>query len=323
MAGPRFDPDSFESPDAARVVAVGGANTDVVGFPDAALAYGDSNPGRVRTYPGGVARNVAHNLARLAVDVHLVTAFGSDVSSYELAEECREVGVAIDASLFDEELPGARYVAIDDERHELSVAIADMRVIDCLTASVLAVSERHELLLSADVIVADCNLAQDSLRWLAENTSAPLVIETVSAAKAPRALPLLGRTAAIKPNGHEAEAILGRPVTDLDQAVHAARDLVAAGAQRAFVTPGAAGIGWADADSAGRVEFPSAAIENTIGAGDAFVAGVVYAMLSGTDTAHAAMLGSACSAITLESPDTVSPQMSREAAFAAAKELFA
>jgi len=322
VTGPRFDQDAFRSPDAVRAVVVGGANTDLIGFPEASLTYRDSNPGSVVSYSGGVARNIAENLARLAVDVHLITAFGNDVASFELAEECRESGVAIDASLVDEDLPGARYLAIDDETRELAVAVSDMRVLDRITPEVLAADATHELLASAHVVVADCNLTAEAIEWLARNTAAPLVVDPVSAAKAPRVLGVLDRVAAIKPNGHEAQALLGYPVNDAGTAHRAARELVGRGVARAFVTPAESGIGWADAGESGSFDLPRTRILNSIGAGDAFVAGVVYAMLSGTDTVQAALLGSACSAITLDSPATVNPSMNREFAFATAKELY-
>jgi pseudouridine kinase len=319
----RFDAKEYGSPDAARVVAVGGANTDLIGFPDADIVYRDSNPGSVERYPGGVARNIAENLARLDLDVHLITAFGSDTASFELAEECREVGVVIEAALFDENLPGARYLAIDDESNELALAVSDMRVIDLLTPSFMAEAARHELLASADVIVVDCNLPAETLEWIAHSTRVPLVVDPTSASKAGRVTDLLNRVAAIKPNGHEAQALVGREVSDLETAGRAALELVEHGCARAFVTPAGKGIGWADSRDGGILTFPPATvIKNSVGAGDAFLAGVVYAMLSGTGTEQAAVMGTACSAIALESVHTVNPRMSRELAFETAKELF-
>ena len=50
------------------IVVVGGANMDISGRPDAPLVAQDSNPGKVRLSPGGVARNIAHNLALLGED---------------------------------------------------------------------------------------------------------------------------------------------------------------------------------------------------------------------------------------------------------------
>jgi pseudouridine kinase len=60
------------------VAVVGGANMDICASPARRLRTHDSNPGSVVTSPGGVARNIAENLARLGVDSRLVTAVGAD-----------------------------------------------------------------------------------------------------------------------------------------------------------------------------------------------------------------------------------------------------
>ena len=94
---------------------VGGANLDVFGFSDARFIPQDSNPGRIEESPGGVARNIAENLARLGIETHLITAFGSDASGLRLAEECRRDGILADASLSVEHVPGSRYLAVLDD----------------------------------------------------------------------------------------------------------------------------------------------------------------------------------------------------------------
>ena len=50
------------------VLAIGAANMDITGSSQHALVPHDSTPGQIRYAPGGVARNVAENLARLGID---------------------------------------------------------------------------------------------------------------------------------------------------------------------------------------------------------------------------------------------------------------
>ena len=52
---------------------------DIWGRPTGALVKRDSNPGTVRMTPGGVGRNIAHNLRLLGMDVAFVTALGDDL----------------------------------------------------------------------------------------------------------------------------------------------------------------------------------------------------------------------------------------------------
>ena len=56
------------------VVVIGGAGIDINGFPSGKLIQKSSNPGRVKLSLGGVGRNIAENLARLGLNVKLLSA---------------------------------------------------------------------------------------------------------------------------------------------------------------------------------------------------------------------------------------------------------
>jgi len=308
-------------PAGARVVVVGGANTDIIGVSTGALRERDSNPGRIRTSAGGVGRNVAENLARLGAAVDLVTAFGDDDAGRLLMRSCRGRGIGVAASLVATDLPGAHYLAILDERHDMAVAVNDMRVLDLLTPEALSEPERLLAILAADLVVADANLSEEALSWLAGVARAPIVLEPVSAAKAPRAIGVLARLAAVTPNTLEAAALLGHEVGGPDGALAAARELVELGVGAAFVTCGADGIAWADGGGSGLLAAPRVTVANASGAGDAFCAGVAYALLANADAHTAARLGSAMAALALTDDDTVSRAVNVAAALEAMKEL--
>jgi len=292
-----------------RIVVVGGANTDIVGLPDGPLVLRDSNPGHARTSAGGVARNIAENLARLGVETHLVTVFGGDVAGQALAAEAEAAGVRIEASLIAEDLPGARYLAILDECGDLALALSDMRALERITAESLAAPERAELLATAHLVVADTNLAPEALAYLAEHVTAPFVLDPVSVAKAPRVLGVLDRLAAIKPSAAEAGVLLGTEIRNRDQAREAAVELVARGAGAAFVTFGPFGAAWADASESGFAAAPATDVVNATGAGDAFCAGVAWALLAERRAEDAARAGTAMAALTLGDESTVSERV--------------
>ena len=295
-----------------RVVVVGGANTDIAGLSAARLIYGDSNPGHVRISAGGVARNIAENLARLGVNTRLVTAFGDDANARDLARECRDAGIGVEESLVVSGLSGPVYLSIMDDGGDMALALNDMRALDELTPAVL--EARTRVLDEADLIVVDTNLPAETIAWLAEYAHSPLLLDAVSVAKAPRAAPVLSRMHTIKASGLEAGVLLGREIRNRDHAEEAARELVALGVSRAFVTAGAFGVAWADGAACGRLPAPKVEeIRNASGAGDAFAAGIAYATLATWPTAKAAAFGSACAAVTLESEDTVNVGVTLEA----------
>ncbi len=71
--------DSFPTIDSGQpVLVLGAAGMDVVGRLESELKPATSNPARIRRSYGGVARNVAENLARLGQPVRLITVVGED-----------------------------------------------------------------------------------------------------------------------------------------------------------------------------------------------------------------------------------------------------
>lgn len=297
--------------EAGRVLVIGGANTDIVGYPDATLVARDSNPGRISSSDGGVGRNIAENLARLGASVSLLTAFGDDEMGVALAARCRVLGIDTDASLVADGIPGSRYLAILDAEGDMALATSDMRVLDLLTPE--ALEARRASIDEASFVVADANLSVASLSWLAENATCPLLFDPVSTRKSVRVKALCGALDVLKCNLIEAAAMLeAEPEQVADPAV-AARRLRATGIRCAIVTAGIAGAFWADETGEGHVPSFRARVVNATGAGDAFSAGVAYALLAGADTARAVRFASAAATLTLAASETVSRQMSRPA----------
>lgn len=95
-------------------------------------------------------------------------------------------------------------------------------------------------------------------------------------------------------NESEAAAVLGRPVTGLDGAAQAARDLCSTGARRAVVTAGAHGAALAGPEGVTAIPAPSVPSVDSVGAGDTFVAALAVAAAAGVPDAGA--LRAACAA---------------------------
>ena len=292
--------------DERTVVVIGGANVDLLGVACGELNAEDSNIGRISESPGGVGRNIAENLARLGVRPRLISAFGTDAHGRWLREECTRDGIDIEAALDVTDVPGSRYLAISDAGGDMRLALNDMRALDLITPDVLA--HAAPLLARAAVVVADTNLSDDTLTWLANTCTAPLLVDPVSSAKASRVSALLDRVYALKLNVLEAGAMLGHPPNADDDAEceAAVSALLARGVKRVFLTRGPAGVIAADATEMLSLPAPRVTIANVTGAGDAFSAGVAYATLGGMSLRRSAEIGSAMAALALASERTVS-----------------
>jgi pseudouridine kinase len=288
------------------VVVVGGANWDIFGFSAGPFLLRDSNPGHIEDSPGGVARNIAENLARLGVETHLITAFGSDDPSRRLAQSCRNANIDAGSSLTVEKVPGSRYLAALDEDGNLVGAVSDMRALEALTPEALA--DRSELLDTAALIVADTNLPADTLAWLVGASSVPVLLDPVSADKAKRSLRALPSVHTLKLNSLEAGSLLGRRIDpgSASDVESASADLMDMGVKRVFLTLGPLGVHARDLnDSLHLSPFPTSVV-NATGAGDAFTAGVALAQLDEMTLAETAAFGSAMAAAALASERTVS-----------------
>jgi len=303
-----------------RVVVVGGANTDIVGHSFEPLIEHDSNPGYTRVSLGGVGRNIAENLARLGVAVDLVTALGGDHNADLLTERCRAIGIGMDAALVVPELPGSLYIAILDDGGEMALALNDMRALDRLVPSVLA--ERADVLHGADLVVLDANVDPESLAWVASHVRVPLLLDPVSAAKAPRARGILSRLAALKCSVLEAGSLLGgvepRSRAGIENAATALR---AKGVGSVYLTAGPEGVHYASESERGWIHAPRVGVANATGAGDAFCAGVAAGMLEGYSAKQCAVLGTVLAGFALASEHTVSERVTRDAAREGVKEM--
>ena len=294
------------------VTVVGGMNMDIGGRPFEALVDKDSNPGTVRMSPGGVGRNIAHNMSLLGLDVRLVTAFGDDVYAQKLAAVCGELGIDISQSPV---IPGGHtstYLFISDQTGDMQLAIADMDIYENLTPRVL--QGRRQLLDGSQVVVLDTNLPAESIRWVADNCKAPIFADPVSTAKAEKLRPVLGKLHTLKPNRLEAELLSGVAITDDDSLRRAADTLLETGLHRVFISLGADGVFAADR-SGQKLKLPALKgdIANTTGCGDSFMAALAWAYLQGSDLEKSARAGRAASTITMAGADTISSAMSESA----------
>ncbi len=291
-------------------VVVGGVNVDIGGRPSGELVSRDSNPGQVRTSLGGVGRNIAHNLTLLGVDTRLLTAFGDDLNARRIAASCGELGIDISQCLT---VPGgatSTYLFVTDRRGDMAVAVNDMAIYDHITPQFLA--GRARLLQNAQLIVVDTNIPAPAIAWLAENIRLPIFADPVSAAKAEKLRPVLGKLHTLKPNRLEAELLSGVAITD-ERSLNAAADaLLETGLRRVFLSLG--GDGMLAADHSGRVRLPCLPGEmvNTTGCGDAAMAAIAWAYLQGTDLKGTALAALAAGAVAMESAETINPAMSAE-----------
>jgi pseudouridine kinase len=295
-------------------LVIGAASIDTKGRTAKAIQAGTSTPGAIRISVGGVGRNIAENLARLGERVVLLSAVGDDGSGRRILQQARECGIDVSHVLVDADHRTAAYLAVFDETGQLVVSVDDMQISpDLLTPNFIY---RHRgLFRGAQTVVLDANLTPTTMQIifrLARKYSVPVCADPTSATLAPNLCPHLAELMLVTPNAAEAQVLSGVEVIDRESALEAAQKLVALGVQTAIVTLGATGLVYATSQESGHVPALTHDIVELTGAGDALTAAVIFGLLHGLDVGEAVRLGASAAALTLQSRETVSPDLSLE-----------
>jgi pseudouridine kinase len=305
----------MSTPRDGHVLVIGASGIDIVGRSTASLQPGSSNPGSVRMSHGGVARNVAENLARLGMPTVLITAVGDDAPGHQLLQKTAQAGVNVEHAILAPGKQTGFYLAVLDERGAPHIAMDDMRVIDAITPSHLRGCQ--SLFKEAAAVMVDANLPPKTLQSVishARRAGVPVCADPTSVSLAPRIEPILQDLWLITPNETEAETLCQQPVPHADRAkaMVAARHLVGCGVEIVVITMAEFGAYYATAESSGHVPAVQTAIADPVGAGDALTGAVLFALLSEIPIDEAVRLGVSAAALTLRVQGTVVPDLSLE-----------
>lgn len=150
--------------DVPFVCVIGGANIDIHGKSQQPLRSNDSNPGKVRIAAGGVARNIAENLARLGADTRLISAVGDDHHGQVLMRLSRAAGINVQNVVQIPSAATSTYLSVLDDSGDMLVAINDMSIIDELTIDRLR--PLQAMLKQSSLMVLDAFLAGLAYTWL-------------------------------------------------------------------------------------------------------------------------------------------------------------
>ena len=275
---------TLSQPARRRVACIGAANIDRKLSAIGPLRMGTSNPARAHESFGGVARNVAENLARLGAQVSLVTAVGDDTAGTALVAHGRSAGIDMRAAVLADASSGT-YTAVLDAAGDMAMAMADMALYERMTPGLVL-----EAVPAADLVVADLNLPRATVAALI-GAMRPLVLVAVSEPKMARLPDDLHGLRLLILNVGELGARLGREVSGGAEVAAACREVQAQGAQDVVVTAGAHGVWFTAQDTVNHLDALPVQVVDVTGAGDAFAAAVCWALVH-----HDSDLEAACRA---------------------------
>ncbi len=280
-------------------------------------------PGRITLKPGGVARNIAENLARLGMPIVFAGIMGDDPQARLLIELSQAAGLTIQ--------PLARSTPAPDDVYRLKLpAVLPTATLDVIlgpdgrqlagafSGEILDALQPHDLdqlqglMADAPALICDGGLPADVLARLREMLPEEVFLygNPGSMTLAPRMEPLLDRFDLLTCNHLEAQALTQVIIDGPAKLVSAALILVKQGVKRAVVTFGARGLAYADEERSLYQPARPVNLVDATGAGDALAAAMLEALLRDQTIGICLQHGLAAAALTCESEYTVAPTLS-------------
>jgi sugar/nucleoside kinase (ribokinase family) len=290
-----------------RVVCVGDVMVDVLAHLPGELAIGSDTPAPIALLGGGSAANTAAWLAQAGTETVFVGRVGDDVLGRLARDELTRVGVGLAVSVDPVRPTGTCIVLVDatGERTMVPAAGANSGLGDGPLPAGLLQPGDH-LHVSAYALFNDGSRpAVEQLTTTARGLELGMSVDAASSAPlasfgADRFVAWfrgLGAGALLFANREEAEVLVGRH--DSDAALARA---LGTPDQAVIVKCGAAGAVWSDGNRVVQVAAVARSAIDSTGAGDAFAAGVLTALLADQPIEQALAAGNALAAAAISRP---------------------
>ena len=297
--------------DTPKITVIGGSNIDLIGFSKEKLIFKDSNTGTVETIIGGVGRNIAENLKKLKFDVEFLSVFADDEFSKILINSCNELDISIEHSLIKKNSKTSLYIAIINHFKDLALGLAALNIYDKIPDSFIL--DKLDIISQNEYCVLETNLPVSILELVTEKLpNTKFALEAVSAKKALKAKSILDRLYILKCNSLEAELLSGIKVEHEIDHERIVEHFLNLGVKKVFITLGADGVAYGDENEIFIEKNNIIAPVNTNGAGDAFMAGIIYGELKKLEIYDMVKFASACAQITIKHKNAVHPDISEQ-----------
>jgi len=292
------------------VVCVGAAFVDELFHMKEKMILATTVEASITKTAGGVARNIAHQLALLGVEVQLICVFGNDSDGDWLKQVCVNAGVRIDASITREGLSG-KYTAILNMDGSLFTGFLTNATTKLITPQHL---EKHRAVLeTASYLLADANISAVAGEWLlsfSNETRIPLILEPVSVppARKFRDINLKGLHL-VTPNEDELPVLCSEKALFTQQQVE---ELLANGVENVWLHNGKLGSVIYSKERSITLHAPEIDIVDCTGAGDGSLSGFILGKTLGKKDEDCLKLAHTLSAEILQVDGTIATHLDQE-----------
>ncbi|NLO04691.1 MAG: ribokinase [candidate division WS1 bacterium] len=281
---------------AAKITVLGNINIDFVMRAERMPRPGETLMGSdLKLVPGGKCANQAVTAARVGADVTVIGRLGEDVFGPQLLANLEREGI------------NTRYITTDPTTHTGSAFIAltpsgENSILSCMGANLAVTPEQvegaSEAIERADMLLVQLGVPLEAVQRameIAGGTGTSVLFDPTPVRGDLSAMwPL---TTVSCPNETEAEVIIGRPATTIEDAAKAAEWFRDQGVDVAIIKLGARGALVLDDDGARVVGGYQVDVVDTTGAGDAFAGALGTRLAEGAAVEEAIAFANAAGAM--------------------------
>lgn len=297
------------------MVVVGVVFLDIKGFPFFKYDAVGTNLGNVLMTHGGVARNVAENMANLGAEVEFVTMLDDDSLGREARLRLRGAGVKLTHAVSTPDKGMGMWLAVFNEKGDLAGSVSHMP--DASPIERLFDEKGEEIIRSCRGVALEIDLSEkvsERVFELAERFDKPVYAVVANMSVILRRPDFMARTACVILNEIEAGRLFGREIRALspEETLEAVSEAAPAmGIRSIVVTMGARGAVYLDAENGLRGVCPAVPcrVVDTTGAGDAFFSAVVESLARGMRLDDAVTCGARLASMTVSTSESTCPHV--------------
>jgi len=294
------------------IVGIGSANVDVFGKTKKTIQIHYDNLAYINTSAGGVTRNVSENFARLGGNVKLITAVGNDAYADKICSECISAGIDISHIMKVDNHASSTYMSLLDENGDMFISLTDMSVLQELSVEFL--HSKGNIIKGSRLITCDPGLPLDVIQEILNlySDTIPIFVDPTSPEYTEIIVDFIGKFHTAKPNIYETEILSGMKIHSKVDLYKAAEKILDKGLKRIFVSLGSDGCLYMDREGR-QIERKLKPIEkmvNATGAGDAFMAAVIYSYINDFTLEETIDYALAAGVAAVSHEKTINPNMS-------------
>ena len=297
------------------IIVAGSVFVDIKGHPEGEYIPDGRNAGRIEQVHGGVARNIAEDIARAGGKTVFLGLLEDDALGREVAAHLEEVGVDVSRVRFVKDGMGV-WLAVFDDRGDVAASISKRPDLTPLLA--ILEEEGDAVFAEAESVLFELDLEEATvakLCSLAEKHRVPACAAVSNMSIAAERRAYLSKLRCFVCNDQEWGMLSPGPwetMTPEEMAPALPESMAALGLASLVVTLGKRGAVWAEGSRSGFCPPEPVEPVDTAGAGDSFFAGVGLGLSLGKSLEEACRIGSRMAAKVITTTQSVCPPMTAE-----------